>query len=296
MRQLCAPVRDEDVSGIHGLQGVDDAETIVLRVRRIAEVLSLMALDSANFHLTVARPGLISQAIQYERTKFAEDIAAGTVSLHQTTKWIEDAATAFRAENSNIRPTANQIWRRAFVDLLFSTNEPPETFGFDGDRITELRTRLRDTVTLAALVLISKTFTAGNTSRPLDWSTLSRRLAILQADSAENILAEIERFISSTQIKRDLLLSMVRRIKTDARDPFVVLLERRVKSVLATVLMGGEVGSLAGVGLGEVEGELKGITGKVGGLGKVNWGCYREWYESIVKGWLDRDSFQGDGE
>jgi hypothetical protein len=165
----------------------------------------------------------------------------------------------------------------------------------DIDNLATLRTKCRDTVTLAALLVISKTFTAGNTSRPLDWSNLSRRLGVLQDDSAENILAEIERFIASPQIKRELLLSMIRRIKNDVGDPCVVLLERRVKSILSTVLMGGEVGSLAGVGLGEVEMDVKEITKIAGGLGKVNWGCYREWYDDVIGKYLDRVS-ERDGE
>jgi hypothetical protein len=297
MRQLCAPVRDADVTTIPAINGVDEVETMVLRLRRIPKVLGMMALDSANFHMRVARPGLVSHAIGYERAKFAEDLESGRVTLEKTIEWIEEAAAKVIQESSTSeRPTAIQIWRRAYMDLLFSNQVPPETFHLDVDRLVTLRIKVRDVVTLAALILISKTFTAGNTSRPLDWSHLSSRLAILHSSSPESILAEIDRFIASPNIKRDLLLSMIRRIQNDARDPCVVLLERRVKAFLTTVLMGGEVRGLEGVGLGEVEESLRVLGKEFGGPGRVNWSCYREWYEDISGIYLERNSLGRNGD
>jgi hypothetical protein len=54
-----------------------------------------------------------------------------------------------------------------------------------------------------------------------------------------------------------------------------------------TVLNGGEVTAM--VGLGEVEAEIKEIGLLVSGLGRVNWGSYREWYEDIVRNYLERE-------
>jgi len=86
---------------------------------------------------------------------------------------------------------------------------------------------------------------------------------------------------------------MIRRIQNDARDPFVVLLERRVKAFLTTVLMGGEVRGLEGVGLGEVEESLRVLGKEFGSSGRVNWSCYREWYEGISGIYLERNSLGG---
>ena len=283
MRQLCAPIRDSDVNAINSITGSDDIATFVARVRRIMEVLGQMALDSANFHLRLARPALLAQAIQYERTKFAEELENKRITLDKTTRWIESSLQA--TEQRDV--PAVSVFRSAFIDLLFTDAEIPETFEFDTQRIRTLRTKIHDTVILAALLLVARTFTVGNSSRPLDYSVLTRRLAIIQNDSAENILAEIDRFISSPQIKRDMLLSMIRRVKSDPRDPCVSLLQRRLKSVLMTVLNGGEVAAM--VGLGEVETEIKEIGLLVSGLGRVNWGSYREWYEDIGKSYLERE-------
>ena len=89
MRQLCAPIRDADVSAIAGIVGASDAETFVLQSQKITEVLGLMGLDSANFHLQLARPALIAQATQYERTKFAEEVESSRITLSKTTSWLE---------------------------------------------------------------------------------------------------------------------------------------------------------------------------------------------------------------
>ena len=286
MRQLCAPARDADVAGIASLDGTDEVNTFIVRVKRVNEVLGTMALDSANFHLRMARPSLLAQTTSYERTKFAEELASGTTSLAKTTQWLQSATQLSQSERRDGQPVppAAQIFRAAFVNLLFSTTdaEIPETFALDTQRIATLRQQIHSTVRLAALLLVARTFTAGANSRPLDWSILASRLAVLQSDSAENILVEIDRFIASTTINRPLLLSMIRRVKSEGKDPIVSLLERRLKAVLMGVLAGGEVGGLSGAGLGEVEMDVKEIAKELAMLGKVNWGVYREWYEGII--------------
>jgi T-complex protein 11 len=292
MRQLCAPIRDTDVTSIASIIGTDETDIFILRLKRINEVLSLMALDSANFHLRLARPALLSQAIVYERTKFAEELESKRITLEKATSWLQAATPQFLTERPSQPPSTQVVFRNAFVDLFFSQMEIPETFEFDTARIDNLRQRIRETITLAALVLIARTFAAGNTSRQLDWTTLTRRLSVLQNESAENILTEIDRFATCPQLKRELLLSMIRRIKSDDRDPCVMLLERRIRGVLASVLNGGEINGLTTMGLGEVETEIKDIGASVEILGRVNWVCYKEWYENIVKSHLDRAAEQ----
>jgi hypothetical protein len=53
-------------------------------------------------------------------------------------------------------------------------------------------------------------------------------------------------------------------------------------------LVGGEI-SVTGMGFGEVEKEVKDVVQRIGKVGKVNWACYREWYEGIVGSYLDRN-------
>jgi len=289
MRQLCAPIRDGDVASISTINGVDDLDTFVMRIRKVAEVLALMALDSANFHLRVARPALLEQAQQYERTKFSEDIKRGTGTLTRTTQWLEEPAAKLREERASSNtppPSSIDIWRHAYTDLLFSDADIPETFSLDIDRIQHLRSQLNDIILLAAILLVSKTFSAGSTARQITWTTLSSRLKVLQSESAENIVAEIDQFISSPQLKREILVSVIRRIKT-GNDPCVVLLQRRMKSLIINALAGAEV-AVAGMGFGEMEGEVREVLGAVGKVGRVNWACYREWYDGIVGSYLER--------
>ena len=282
MRQLCAPIRDDDIASISSLQGNNINETFVLRVQRIMEVLGLMALDSANFHLRIAKPTLLPQATAYERTKFAEDLEKGNVTLEKTTKWLETAA---QRELSNASSSSNpsSIWRNAFIDILFSSDELPETLGMDIGRISTLRSQISSVVTIAATLLLAKTFSAGNTSRNIDFAQLAQRLKVLSSESVENIVLEVERFIGP--LKRDLLSSMIRRVRSGEGDPCVSILERRVRSILDSILSGGEISkaALSGMGLGDVETEIREIIRMAGKVGKVNWACYREFYQDIIK-------------
>ena len=289
MRQLCAPVRDVEIAGIASLKGRDDVDTFIVRMKSVNKVLGIMALDSANFHLRMAKPTLLPQITPYERNKFAQDLSSKTTTLEKTTQWLQ---SAIQISLSNQRqgqrtPTTAGLFHSAFLDLLCSdTVEPPETFTLDIQRIARLRQEIRSTVRLAALLLVARTFTAaGANSRPLTWSVLASRLAVLAPTaSAENILLEVDRFVASANLNRTLLLSMIRRIKSDVKDPMVSLLERRLKAVLMGVLAGpgGEVRGLSAVGLGEVEEKVKEIAGGVEVLGRVNWGVHREWYEDII--------------
>jgi len=277
MKALCAPVRDAEVAALETLGGEGDLDRFLLRMERTIEMLGVMALDSANFHLNLARPALVAQALVYERTKFAEDVESGRVKLTRTREWIESNV------DGNETLMVMGVFHRAFVNLLFTTEEIPETFPFDTERIAALRTQIHETITLTALILLTKTFTAGANSRTLDFSTLSRRLKILLQESPENILAEIQRFMGPST-SRPTLLNMIRRIKSDAaRDPCVLLLQKRLKVVLVRVLGGGEAGALAAVGLGEVEGEVRAISGAATKLAGVNWGCYGVVYEGILR-------------
>ena len=292
MRQLCAPVRDEDVASISRIVGEDDAETFVLRIKRVSEVLGMMAMDSANFHLQVARPGLVGQAVQYERTKFGEQLARGDVTLTRTSQWLEEVTRRVLEERGGRTDTpfhAIDIWRHAFADLLLSENEAPETLALDTDRLEDLRSKLKDILLLSAILLVSKTFSAGSTGRNVNWSTLASRLKVLQSESPENIVAEIVQFVSSPQVNRDTLLSIIRRIQT-GNDPCVILLQRRIKTLIMNALIGSET-SVTGMGFGEVEKEVKDIVENIRKVGRVNWACYREWYEGIVGSSLEGASF-----
>lgn len=285
MRQFCAPIRDAEVAAIANILGTDTIDTFIQKIKRINEVLSSMALDSANFHLRIAKPALLAQTISYERIKFAEDLDSGRITLGKTTPWLELSIQSL-LESSIEHPSTAHIWRHALTELLFSSTDIPETLQFDTERILSLRTKIINTITLAALLLIARTFSA-STSRVIDWDVVYHRIKAIQDSSAENVFAEINRFIG-TPIKRDLLLSMIRRVQSDERDPCVLLLKRKLKNVLGTVLQGTEVSRSQSLGLDEVESDIKEIASLVVVIGRVNWNCYGDWYEMITRDYFCR--------
>jgi hypothetical protein len=63
---------------------------------------------------------LIAQAIPYKRRKFTEDVAEGRIKLDHTRVWLRDAMQPDEP--------AVTVFRKAFVELLFSSEDIPESF------------------------------------------------------------------------------------------------------------------------------------------------------------------------
>lgn len=161
MASLCAPVRDSEVRALRDLEGP------VGLLREIFRVLGLMKTDMVNFTLQSLRPHLLQQAVQYERAKFQQILDKQPASLHNTTAWLQAAASeeesASRAQSESLSPdsrgpvSANAVLNRAYMSLLFwdpQDQKYPETALMDRARLEALGQRLQLLVLEASVLLL----------------------------------------------------------------------------------------------------------------------------------------------
>lgn len=73
--------------------------------REIFQVLDLMKLDMANFRLSLFRPHLIQQSVEYEQEKFREYLNTNPNGLLSTKQWMKtgrDAMEKFWNEKNDV--------------------------------------------------------------------------------------------------------------------------------------------------------------------------------------------------
>lgn len=171
MSKLCAPVRDEQIRELMMLGDV------VPLFRGILEVLDLMKLDMANFHIQMIRPHLQQQSIEYEKAKFAEYMELQDDGLICTRQWLkrnadklmeaqlqnDSVATLGATSPAETLPSTAAILTASYMDLLQwnKDNEFPETLIMDQARFLDLCCRV-DFVALVATIMLVTYSTVGS--------------------------------------------------------------------------------------------------------------------------------------
>ncbi|ODQ52872.1 Tcp11-domain-containing protein [Saitoella complicata NRRL Y-17804] len=315
MRRLCAPFRDEMVQGCLVPAAAEDrVEGFVECAKAILEVLDVLLLDHANFHLTIAAPMLLPEAVAYERKRFDEDVKAGRASLESTKKWLQAHAqeatqTAESRDPEGVqhpksKPTLSPVFAAAMVDVVVPDStgtlpDLPETFHLDVDRIVEYRQTAHKITVVATLILHSKNLARAGSPQQ-DWSQLKERLWVILKDgqtTAEHLTSEVQHYIGSASTSSSAADNLVSRV-LDGSDTVFKLLRRRLRAYMeawltAGLARGDEPGSrsrpsqqlaAAASGMEELAGELKRLGEKVRKLGEVNRDCYGGLYDGILRG------------
>jgi len=155
--KLCAPVRDEEVANLR--THLDD---LVQLFKEIMKVLDHMKLDMANFTIQQARPLIVSQSVEYEKTKFKEFLATQNDGLAMTKAWlIRHAPTDEELKNDQEakfhRLLINRVLTEGFVELLEwdEYHGWPETLAMDAHRFLALRDQLERAAMSTAVILLT---------------------------------------------------------------------------------------------------------------------------------------------
>merc|ERR1739848_340874 len=138
--KLCAPVRDHEI-----LELQNHLDNLVELFKQIMKVVDHMKLDMANFTIQQARPLIVSQSVEYEKTKFKEFLATQNDGLQMTRAWLQrHAPRDEEVEPRMQRLLINRILTEAFVELLEWDDYFgwPETLAMDSHRFTSLRDQL----------------------------------------------------------------------------------------------------------------------------------------------------------
>ena len=255
MSQLCAPVRDERV---RRLLEIDDPADIFVEM---FEILSLMKLDLANYHIETVLPYIQMHSVEYERKKFQDRIDQGDVSLNLTTDWLKKFVLSTKQPND-----FEEILSSLFVELLMtvdneSESATPETFAMDFERLVEMRRQLLALIKTEAVLTVVKTVASILRDETEFLDELKETILILfnhSGTSMEDIYVQITKSIDEFQErtwKRNfpasmfpLMKGMIKKTESE-NDTIRSLISQRITKCMRAVvrqptpLIGGNKGS-----------------------------------------------------
>ncbi|KAJ3019403.1 hypothetical protein HKX48_002102 [Thoreauomyces humboldtii] len=302
MLELCAPIRDATIRSVS--QSIDLADAF----QRVLGVLDDMKLDLANYRLQALRPVLQQQAVEYERAKFEEALAANMVSLTNTRAWLSSAAgsvasVAAARNPENIQGATRVGYESAYNEALLGLVFAPtpidpstvaETLLLDAERLHGFQNEAQAITIVAALVMLAKNSSRDLRDNASAIKTLRDTLFILLKDPAttvDNLALQIVSALNASKPSSSTLPSdqeaVVRSMveKTLAhKDPVFALLARRTQATLRHTMDKGvfKRESLASAGLDVVQTELEGLAIRVARLAKHNKEVYAAHYDAIL--------------
>lgn len=131
---------------------------LVKLFQEIMKVLDHMKLDMANFTIQQARPLIVSQSVEYEKTKFKEFLATQTDGLQMTRAWLmRHAPSQEEVEPRLQKLLINRVLTESFVELL-EWDEYfgwPETLAMDSHRFENLRDQVEKAAVSTAVILLA---------------------------------------------------------------------------------------------------------------------------------------------
>lgn len=131
LKQNCAPRRD---SLVDHLVELAKGGKYVLMVREFFEILELMKLDLANYHLLSLKSTPIEVIVKMERDYFKSEMAKGHRSLETARNWLAKNGDDFCFED----------FKRVFATSIVNKKiEMPETWFLDTARIATCRNEIQ---------------------------------------------------------------------------------------------------------------------------------------------------------
>lgn len=240
--KICSPARDDDVKAL--LE--DTTGDYISRLQKLLDVLEAMQLDHANFLLMISAPQVVPEAIPYERRLFAADLAAERTSLTKTTAWLTQAKSQLPDGTD-----PKEIHMHAFLNILFSLDQLksdniPETFHLDHQRLTGTRDTLRGIILGGAISLTVKTLLRRDVRAV--WKELKSHISHLllkePRSSDKDIASGVRRFVEETSAHPLATLAavenaVIRILQRGTADPVVRVVANRLRGFVKERLAEG---------------------------------------------------------
>jgi len=320
--KLCAPFRDEAVKALcDELQEFGSLESMIEKLFKLLHVIDLLSLDYSNFLLMGAAPKLIEESAGYEQRMFANDLGAGTITLHKTKCWWRNASVNILTEADRRdplhRPTTQKIYAWGLVDLAIAAaplqdKDVPETLHLDTVRLFDIRGDAVRITTIGAILLTAKNLLKRDVRS--QWKAEATRMwdALKSAGYSNNeddssngssstmakkILSVIESSRPLPTATKDTLTSTIGRLLQQAEagrltDPVMKVLFQRLKTHILNRLSASSSGErvraastategLASSGLAEFVGQVGEIVEVLTRVSEVDRKAHGMWYEQI---------------
>ena len=225
----------------------------------LLERVNALRIDAANARLRLISPVIRDHGIDYERGKFQDKLANGTLTLERTTRWINDTlrqevdgrSVDLAALTAGLPTAFMAVHSAAMVRLVTElcaarADTLPETLQLDVHRIASLQVEFRYLTTAVAVLMASahalsrarEGAAVGEVRPRLEAAVVAHRPEL--ADEAA-LLSAIEVALSPLQdeeLRRTTLCVLTQ--STSPADPVRRLLERRLRALLARIVRDGQ--------------------------------------------------------
>lgn len=303
MGMLCAPVRDDQLAV---LKAMDEADIVGL-FKGIMDLLEQMKLDMANFTIQQVRPVIVSQSVDYEKTKFKEFLDKQEDGLSNTRSWLlRHAPTEEEGETARYHKLLGQrVLNEGFTELLEWDEyyQLPETLVMDQKRIYALRDKVERVSVSTAVILLS--FTQLNSVIiPVDSQkvkeTIKSHVDILLEDFFEDsdllrilpaVAAQVVKDVNDYLVEKkreklseQLVKGLTEQIETleDPNQKIRDLLQKRIVDFNKQIVSGTMKNVQVPPGLTICKSDLGEIAGQFVRLVNYNKNVFGEFYNDII--------------
>jgi hypothetical protein len=304
MGMLCAPVRDETLTE---LKNKKDGDVVGL-FRGIMELLEQMKLDMANFTIQQVRPVIVSQSVEYERTKFKEFLEGQEDGLSSTRAWLvrhSPSKQELEGEAKYHKLMGQRVLNEGFSELLeWDDYHPlPETLVMDQKRIVDLRDRVERVSVSTAVILLS--FSQLNSVIiPMDSQkvkeTIKKHTDILLEDFCEDtdllkilpgvaaqVVKDVDDYLvekNKNKLSQDMITSLTQQIESleDPNQKIRDLIQKRIVDFCKQIISGTMKNVQVPPGLTVCKADLGEIAGQFVRLVNYNKSVFGEFYNDII--------------
>ncbi|KXJ86689.1 T-complex protein 11-domain-containing protein [Microdochium bolleyi] len=156
LKSHCAPMRDEWVDEMYkqltnGNRN-NDVDELVKGMRSLLSVLEAMKLDVANHQIRCLRPVLIEETVAFEDRFFRKKLREGKFDATAAKEWysrMTDKASQHQQGSAQAFGDMAIYFESVAEMIMPSSHEPfPNTFLFDEERMTKLRSDMLDAINL----------------------------------------------------------------------------------------------------------------------------------------------------
>ena len=201
--------------------------------------VSALRIDAANTRLRLIAPVIKDHGVEYERGKFQDKLAAGTLTLERTSEWIHRFVDPHLEKLSTGSTPAVTMAVHFDAILSLSTSDTvslecvPETLLFDVHRLVDFRSRFRGIVDAASLII-----TVTNAVKPGAISDAVVELFLSDdAQPSAALVFDLAKQMSTAPLPDGLEQALVNAVKPD--DAVRKLVVSRVMKLLRSIMEAG---------------------------------------------------------